>query len=119
MNKWEVYRLPFPNGRWCAMNRADYWSDRYFDTHAEALKYADERARTVEVIVPRGVQPGCSVQADFENGDLPEWVMLESADGRICTSTHPVYPRWLLDHCALILRFAWITQNAIDHRQVG
>lgn len=31
------------------MTRADYWSDRYFDTHAEALEYADERARTVEV----------------------------------------------------------------------
>ncbi|MCT1450631.1 hypothetical protein [Corynebacterium sp. p3-SID1194] len=51
MNKWEVYRCSFPNGRrrWCAMTRADYWSDRYFDTHAEAMKYADARARTVEV----------------------------------------------------------------------
>ena len=49
--KWEVFRVGFPNGhrQWCAMTRADYWSDRYFDTFAEAIAYADRRARTVEV----------------------------------------------------------------------
>lgn len=51
MDRWEVFRVSFPNGRrqWCAMTRADYWSDRYFDTFAEAIAYADRRARTVEV----------------------------------------------------------------------
>lgn len=51
MNKWEVYQCLSPGGRrqWCAMTRADYWSDRYFDTWDEAIEYADRRARTVEV----------------------------------------------------------------------
>lgn len=55
MSKWEVFRVAFPNGRkkWCALTASDYWSDRYFDTHAEAVSYADRRARTIELVLPR------------------------------------------------------------------
>lgn len=64
MNKWEVYRCEFPHGRrqWCAMNRGDYWSDRYFDTHTEAIAYADQRARTLEVVVPPGMKVSSAVR---------------------------------------------------------
>ena len=119
MNKWEVYQCLSPGGRrqWCAMTRADYWSDRYFDTHAEALEYADARARTVEVVVPRGGQPGWSCQVDYDTNDLLEWITLGSADDRICTATRPVKPEFLLSHCALILWLVWCTQNAIDRKE--
>lgn len=75
MNKWEVYRCEFPNGRrqWCAMTRADYWSDRYFDTHAEALAYADERARTVELTVPRRALQEASIEWIYSLGELYEF----------------------------------------------
>lgn len=64
MNKWEVYQCLSPGGRrqWCAMNRSDYWSDRYFDTHAEALAYAYQRARTLEVVVPPGMKVSSAVR---------------------------------------------------------
>ena len=42
MTKWDVFRVPLPNGafKWCALKSDSYWSDRYFDTHADAINYA-------------------------------------------------------------------------------
>ena len=46
MTKWDVFRVPLPNGRfsWCALNSDTRWSDFYFNTHAEAITYATARA---------------------------------------------------------------------------
>lgn len=75
MNKWEVYRCEFPHGRrqWCAMTREDYWSDRYFDTHAEAVAYADKRARTIELTVPRRALEKASLEWVYSKGSLYEF----------------------------------------------
>ena len=85
-SKWEVYRCEFANGRrqWCAMTRADYWSDRYFDSHAEAMAYADERARTLEVIVPRGLSVEDGTVQLNDHGGI--WAEIESHNRSVKTS---------------------------------
>lgn len=49
--KWEVRRTR-SLGNWKARNH-NAWESRYFDTWREAMDYADRKARTREVVLPR------------------------------------------------------------------
>lgn len=91
MNRWSVYRCSFPNGRrqWCAMTRSDYWSDRYFDTWQEAMVYADERARTVELTVPRRALEEVWIEWVYSGGELDEF--------RLSTGNHRFITRGATD----------------------
>lgn len=75
MNRWRVRReITYyfdPDGnnalglRWCVDSPAGvYWGN--YETHAEALAYADQQARTREVVLPRPQlnEDGC-VEFDF------------------------------------------------------
>lgn len=86
MSKWEVHRCMFPHGRrqWCAMTRSDYWSDRYFDTWQEAMAYADERARTIEVVVPRGLSVEDGTVKLYDNSGV--YADIETHKGGVKTS---------------------------------
>lgn len=53
MSKWEVFKDNLYPRQWCALNPGNYQETERFMRHAEALAYADERARTVEVVLPR------------------------------------------------------------------
>lgn len=91
MNKWEVYRCEFPNGRrqWCAMTRSNYWSDRYFNTQAEAIAYADKQARTVELTVPRHALEELWIEWIYSGGELYEF--------RLSTGNHRFITRGATD----------------------
>lgn len=54
MNRWKVKRVRLRTGgwgEWAACNDDAPWM--YFLTHADALAFADQRARTIEVTLPR------------------------------------------------------------------
>jgi len=53
MNRWKVNRVRLRTGgwgEWEACNDGAPWM--YFRTHAEALAFADQRARTIQVTLP-------------------------------------------------------------------
>ncbi|QRP60853.1 hypothetical protein [Corynebacterium minutissimum] len=54
MSRWKVKRVRLRTGgwgEWAACNDDEPWM--YFLTHAGALTFADQRARTIEVTLPR------------------------------------------------------------------
>ena len=53
MSKWKVFKDNIYPRQWCAFNPGNYAETERFMRHAEALAYADERARTREVVLPR------------------------------------------------------------------
>lgn len=58
MSKWKIKKIPnyfFSPDRleWVAWLEGNWAECRGFRTHAEALAYADKRARTREVVLPR------------------------------------------------------------------
>lgn len=58
MGRWIVKRDDSFPRRWVAVNRGDLSEIERFSTHAQALAYADEQARTRKVVLPRGPKSG-------------------------------------------------------------
>lgn len=70
MSKWVVKKKSFGIG-WRAWPDVDnYWAGfRYFRTWREAMDYADKRARTIEVTLPRNPLP-LKIQGEEGDTDL-------------------------------------------------
>ena len=71
-------------GRWIAAEVGG-WAAEVFDTHAEALAYADEQSRTVTVTLPpatsRAVFDAGRGYTTYVNWDVHGWAWLESDGG--------------------------------------
>lgn len=66
MKRWKVKRVRFRTGGWGEWSACiDGMPWMYFLTHAEALAFADQRARTIEVTLPRKLSlPGVYLEWD-------------------------------------------------------
>ena len=73
MNRWKVITTGYD---WAVLKLSKYgwWLYRDgFNTHAEALAYADHMARTREVVLPRLAVRPTSRHMVLENGLIIEW----------------------------------------------
>lgn len=111
MTRWEVFRVSFPNGhrQWCAMTRTDYWSDRYFDTHAEAIAYADQRARTVEFVVSRSTDSLRYDEISYTSG-IDQYDIF-SGGGRAETTLRGADPSEIDRHIEVLLFIRGMTRS--------
>lgn len=94
MNRWKVNRVRLRTGgwgEWEACNDGAPWM--YFRTHAEALAFADQRARTIQVTLPPMVKhpsndvpdPAWHMPGEF----IRHWI--STAHGKV----------WMTDHRGL------------------
>lgn len=111
MDRWEVFRVSFPNGRrqWCAMTRTDYWSDRYFDTFTEAIAYADQRARTVEFVVSRSTDSLRYDEISYTSG-IDQYDIV-SGGGRAETTLRGADPTEIDRHIEVLLFIRGMTRS--------
>lgn len=71
MKRLKVRRDSAEFGFWWVVQTKDWSFYKTFDTHAEALAYADRKARTVEVVLPRLAPHGAlTVSTIWGNSNL-------------------------------------------------
>lgn len=118
MSRWRVYKRPFPPYWWAAMN-GDNLEFEHFDTHAEALDYADRMVRTVEVVLPRPTRTfdgRPEFDFDKESGldyNTPRTSLYEGAlDLEDCCDTAVLIPR---EHWRPLAAALWALAEQEEH----
>ena len=79
---------------------AENFRIRDFDTHAEALDFADRMARTVEVVLPRPSSIQLATIAPAKEGDKPAFVFPHTPKGVAVVANGPFFIPY--DQCGLI-----------------
>ena len=85
--------------RWCVDSPAGvYWGN--YATHAEALAYADQQARTREYVLPRPSLIQIATIAPAKEGDKPAFVFPHTPKGVAVVASGPFFIPY--DQCGLI-----------------
>lgn len=101
MKRLKVRRDSAEFGFWWVVQTKDWSFYKTFDTHAEALAYADRKARTREVVLPRLTPHGEVTVSAIWSFDSPVVHYLD-ASGQIVQGT----PADLARHAATLLALA-------------